>query len=743
MATNSPPLPTEPNMKSPTRLFVALGVVAALAACTVPSQGASGPVGLLRQTEPQAPAGVSRPEHAASRISGIVNMRGMGGAAGVEVQVYGADSAPQMPHWMTRTDAAGRFEVAVPEGRYNVLVRRTGSNLAAARFGVQANTVLDIDLVPTGSITGKVRLEPAGDPLGVDVFVPGTGLVAKADADGAFTLTDVPVGAYRLVAARQGFALVWSDSVAVEASSVRSMPVLVLAARAERIALQGVVRGEVVQLVEQNECWPRTIAPSPSSLAQELLADVLVTAHHLDGTVATASSDASGRFTIPAFPLGIVAYRFNKPGFFDEWQDAVYAPRAAGLSERSVSAVLRPKTLALHGERRPMALGESRQVGLFYVATPTWAHVGEDPYVYFQWRSSDPAVLTVNRGVVTAVGTGSSVLTVEDPEEPSRKATMAIAVQSTRPDQLLARVEGLSGEPASGINMSVLNAQGTVRATARADADGGLQSTALCPGTYRWSWEDRTGQLGYPWLASYRSEERVVAAGDEARAEIPMRLKWAWASESVDAAPRQVEPGATLSVSFAPYEGATEYALQVLSGGADAGIVAQATASTSPIEVAMPKAAGGYGYRLSFSQTASGGFSGQSALNPLEVVVVASGLQLLDADLEKPWPQAVVMAIQPTGLGAVALDSGYQRRLLPIVSYRGDLPADQAVHVESMNPSIVLAERVGQVWILRGVGKGSTQVRVTSYARGPDGPPLVQEFAVEVNSRTQVMVEVE
>jgi hypothetical protein len=31
--------------------------------------------------------------------------------------------------------------VAVPEGKYNVLVRQPGSNLAAARFGVQANWV--------------------------------------------------------------------------------------------------------------------------------------------------------------------------------------------------------------------------------------------------------------------------------------------------------------------------------------------------------------------------------------------------------------------------------------------------------------------------------------------------------------------------------------------------------------------------------------------------------------------------
>ena len=168
-------------MKTPTRILAALGAAATLVACSVPSTGSSGRPGVeVTATDPSLAASTDKVD---SRISGTVSLRGMGAAAGLEVKVYAAEAGPQMPHWTTVTDGTGHFEINVPAGSYNVLVRKPGSNLAAARFGVQADTVVDIDLVPTGEIRGKVVTKDGVDMMGTEVFVPGTDLAARTDAE--------------------------------------------------------------------------------------------------------------------------------------------------------------------------------------------------------------------------------------------------------------------------------------------------------------------------------------------------------------------------------------------------------------------------------------------------------------------------------------------------------------------------------------------------------------------------------
>ncbi len=65
-------------------------------------------------------------------------------------------------------------------------------------------------LKKSGGISGKVTFYSNPNSLdltGSDVFVPGTGFIAKTDADGAFSLSGLPPGLYQIRAQHTGFAV--------------------------------------------------------------------------------------------------------------------------------------------------------------------------------------------------------------------------------------------------------------------------------------------------------------------------------------------------------------------------------------------------------------------------------------------------------------------------------------------------------------------------------------------------------
>ena len=70
--------------------------------------------------------------------------------------------------------------------------------------------ILDIGamtLAETGSIQGSVRLVDGKSPLGIDVYIPGTSMTAKAGPDGEFTILFVPEGQYDLIFEKDGYFL--------------------------------------------------------------------------------------------------------------------------------------------------------------------------------------------------------------------------------------------------------------------------------------------------------------------------------------------------------------------------------------------------------------------------------------------------------------------------------------------------------------------------------------------------------
>ena len=130
----------------------------------------------------------------------------------------------------TRTAADGTFKLADPQGRPLNLEAVASDELKAFKRGVTATAAgIDLTLAPTGSITGLVKAAGVSDLIGVDVFVPGTGYVAKTDAAGRFTIPNVPVGTFDLYAAKPGLGKASATAVPVESKQATSVADLVLA----------------------------------------------------------------------------------------------------------------------------------------------------------------------------------------------------------------------------------------------------------------------------------------------------------------------------------------------------------------------------------------------------------------------------------------------------------------------------------------------------------------------------------
>ncbi len=107
----------------------------------------------------------------------------------------------------------------VPAGKTDVIV--TGnlvikSNLTAdGKLGIRKNNIevtadtkadVEVDKLPkVGSISGTVKRKGKTDNAGIDVYVPGTGYIAKTASDGAFEILDVPVGMHEVYFDSDGY----------------------------------------------------------------------------------------------------------------------------------------------------------------------------------------------------------------------------------------------------------------------------------------------------------------------------------------------------------------------------------------------------------------------------------------------------------------------------------------------------------------------------------------------------------
>ncbi|RKZ11400.1 hypothetical protein DRQ50_13670 [bacterium] len=168
----------------------------------------------LPQDTPQVLTGTVRnPEGAA--LSNVVVML-QPAVDGVAVTVLELGAALKDPA-AARGPSALRTAVTDEDGRYlfndvdpgsYLLEGRLADHLAASddlQMALAETTIVDIDLVPTGTVSGNVLRENASSHVGSLVYVEGTSYVAVTDAAGNYAIVHVPVGLSNLRAQHPGF----------------------------------------------------------------------------------------------------------------------------------------------------------------------------------------------------------------------------------------------------------------------------------------------------------------------------------------------------------------------------------------------------------------------------------------------------------------------------------------------------------------------------------------------------------
>ncbi len=143
------------------------------------------------------------------------------------------------PKLVVTTDAEGRFKLDAPTGSTLNVEAVAKPDVKAIKLQVAGGaTGLELQLAPTGVLTGKVTAPDAPTVTnfeGIDVFIPGTSYVAKADASGAYTLDRVPAGSFSIVASKAGLGRANIHDVKVESQKTTTAPPLALALKAPQI----------------------------------------------------------------------------------------------------------------------------------------------------------------------------------------------------------------------------------------------------------------------------------------------------------------------------------------------------------------------------------------------------------------------------------------------------------------------------------------------------------------------------
>lgn len=134
---------------------------------------------------------------------------------------------------LTATSGAdGTFTLAIPAGRQANVEAIQAADVKAIRGAVTSDGGgFDLRLAPTGSLKGKVTTPPdrqITNYQGVDVYIPGTSYLAKADAAGNFQIDHVPVGAYKLFAEKVGLGSGVSGAVEVRSREAAQVSDLML-----------------------------------------------------------------------------------------------------------------------------------------------------------------------------------------------------------------------------------------------------------------------------------------------------------------------------------------------------------------------------------------------------------------------------------------------------------------------------------------------------------------------------------
>ncbi len=136
---------------------------------------------------------------------------------GAEIRIFPVDYLPRAGDalakgagdgtqaYRARTDAEGHYVLpAVTPGLYNLLAARDGETSLRDSIFLPARSDLADTLRASGSLSGRVEVQPTDDARGFAVQVVGLPYRAWLDAAGGFELKGLPAGQLRLRVAREG-----------------------------------------------------------------------------------------------------------------------------------------------------------------------------------------------------------------------------------------------------------------------------------------------------------------------------------------------------------------------------------------------------------------------------------------------------------------------------------------------------------------------------------------------------------
>jgi hypothetical protein len=201
------------------------------------------------------------------------------------------------------TDEFGRYAIpGVPTGTNTVSASKIGYNSSTKTANVTENmeTIVDFQLcrippVPIGTISGKVTDADTGKPI-EGALVIADGYSTRTGISGNYQLIGIPAGTYTVTASKSGY-------------YTESKPAVV-------------TKGKTTELNFQLEPIP----PVPTGIITgtvidketgELLAGAYVTTNG-----GSATTNKSGRYTIPEVPIGTNTVRASKIGYYSSSKTA-------------------------------------------------------------------------------------------------------------------------------------------------------------------------------------------------------------------------------------------------------------------------------------------------------------------------------------------------------------------------------------------------------------------------------------
>ncbi len=178
---------------------------------------------------PIANAGVFLVKPSRAFQAGLVNLSGaMRSAMGSAEQANSSVAVQAWDH-RTTTDPAGMFTFSeIPIGEYTLMAMRDQAHqVVRTNVVVGAVSQVDVQLTPTGSITGTVAISGETFLGSIIVYLEGTSYVAVTDSTGHFTISNVPAGTFRIQAQKGGMISAF-QTVTVQPGTVNALPGIVL-----------------------------------------------------------------------------------------------------------------------------------------------------------------------------------------------------------------------------------------------------------------------------------------------------------------------------------------------------------------------------------------------------------------------------------------------------------------------------------------------------------------------------------